>query len=112
MNVKYSQPNFTSGYKSKNTGYKSKNTTWKVPDQSVHCDHCNMSGHTRDKCFVLLGYLEWHRLSGHPKPKPRNANQKKSNGVGSSTTTAYMTTHEKSNIDDTPIQSSFGLSQN
>lgn len=105
MNVKYSQPNSTSGYNSKIT-------TIKVTDQSLHCDHCNMSGHTSGKFFVLHGYPEWHRLHDHPKPKPRNANHKKSNGASSSTIIAHMTTREKSTVGDTLIESSPGLSQN
>lgn len=39
----------------------------------VLCDYCNTAGHTRDKCFCLHGYPEWHKLYGKPKPKPRKA---------------------------------------
>ncbi|XP_074367096.1 uncharacterized protein LOC141707685 isoform X3 [Apium graveolens] len=28
-------------------------------------------GHTRDKCFCLHGYPQWHGLHGNPKPKPK-----------------------------------------
>nr|XP_017219010.1 PREDICTED: uncharacterized protein LOC108196294 [Daucus carota subsp. sativus] len=42
------------------------------------CDYCKMSGHTRDKCFALHGYPEWHRLHGQPKPKIRNQPNKQS----------------------------------
>lgn len=40
---------------------------------NLQCDYCNMSGHTRDKCFCLHGYPDWHKLYGQPKPKPRSA---------------------------------------
>lgn len=32
-----------------------------------------MQGHSRDKCFCLVGYPSWHRLFGEPKPKPRSS---------------------------------------
>lgn len=66
MNVKFS-PN--------NAGKPKSNR--KVADPSLFCDHCNISGHTRDKCFVLHGYPEWHRLHGQPKPKLRSGTGKR-----------------------------------
>lgn len=38
----------------------------------VVCDFCQASGHTKDKCFCLHGYPEWHKLFGKPKPKPKS----------------------------------------
>lgn len=35
------------------------------------CNYFHMTGHTKDKCFCLHGYPNWHRLFGKPKPKPR-----------------------------------------
>lgn len=43
------------------------------PVADVTCDYCHTAGHTRDKCFCLHGYPEWHKLYGKPKPKPRKA---------------------------------------
>ncbi|XP_074350686.1 uncharacterized protein LOC141690015 [Apium graveolens] len=42
---------------------------------SIVCDFCHMTGHTREKCFCLHGYPEWHRLRGQPKLKPRVVNR-------------------------------------
>ncbi|XP_075521145.1 uncharacterized protein LOC142554359 [Primulina tabacum] len=28
----------------------------------LHCDHCNMSGHTKATCYKLVGYPEGHRF--------------------------------------------------
>lgn len=47
-------------------------------DVNVECGYCHMSGHSRDKCFALHGYPEWHRLYGKPKPKIRTASAKQS----------------------------------
>ena len=41
------------------------------PDVEVKCDYCHMTGHSRDKCFCLHGYPNWHKLFGKPKPKPK-----------------------------------------
>ena len=41
-------------------------------NSAVVCDFCQMTGHTKDKCFCLHGYPEWHRLYGKPKPKPKS----------------------------------------
>lgn len=30
-----------------------------------------MQGHSKEKCFCVVGYPSWHRLFGKPKPKPR-----------------------------------------
>lgn len=32
----------------------------------VTCDYCKFTGHSIDKCFVLHGYPEWHKLYGQP----------------------------------------------
>lgn len=68
MNVKY-----TPSFKSK-SGAPSANTRKSTADVSLVCDYCQNSGHTKDKCFCLHGYPEWHRLHGKPKPKPRKLN--------------------------------------
>lgn len=44
---------------------------------NVISDHCKFTGHSRDKCFVLHSYSEWHKLYGQPKPKLRQSNVKK-----------------------------------
>lgn len=49
-----------------NTGKKN------VVDSSLVCEVCQMTGHTRDKCFCVHGYPSWNRLYGKPKPKPRS----------------------------------------
>lgn len=50
----------------------------KEPDTTQFRDYCQNSGHTRDKCFCLHGYPEWHKLHGKPKPKPRKLSAPKS----------------------------------
>lgn len=40
-------------------------------DSTLVCEYCHMSGHSKDKCFCVVGYPSWHRLYGKPKPKPR-----------------------------------------
>lgn len=37
----------------------------------VVCEHCKYTGHTKDTCFVIHGYPEWHKNYGQPKPKLR-----------------------------------------
>lgn len=41
---------------------------------SLLCEFCHMTGHSKDKCFCIHGYPEWHKLYGKPKPKPQNVN--------------------------------------
>ncbi|XP_074347404.1 uncharacterized protein LOC141686256 [Apium graveolens] len=66
MNVKFN-PNFrTKGIN--NAGQR------KTGDSAFTCDYCQMTGHSRDKCFCLHGYPEWHKMYGKPKPKPRKQN--------------------------------------
>lgn len=60
----------------KSKQYQNRKDNKKVND--VVCDYCNLSGHTREKCFALHGYPEWHRLYGQPKPTPQPGNNKKS----------------------------------
>lgn len=48
---------------------------------NVQCDYCHLSGHSRDKCFALHGYPDWHRLHGQPKPKVKIDNSNKANAV-------------------------------
>lgn len=62
------------GYKNKS--HVSRNKDKKSTDASIVCDYCALTGHTREKCFALHGYPEWHRLHGHPKPKIRTNNKK------------------------------------
>ena len=42
----------------------------------LRCSHCNMTGHTRETCYKLVGYPEWwedgHR-DGQRTGSPRNA---------------------------------------
>lgn len=35
----------------------------------MFCDYCNSSGHIKEKCFCLHGYLDWHKLYGKWKPR-------------------------------------------
>ncbi|XP_074376786.1 uncharacterized protein LOC141718302 [Apium graveolens] len=42
-----------------------------MTENSIIYDFCQMSGHTRDKCFCVHGYPPWHRLHGKPKPRPK-----------------------------------------
>lgn len=44
---------------------------------SIICEYCKLTGHSKEKCFALHGYPEWHRFYGQPKPKPRFNNNKK-----------------------------------
>ena len=63
MNVKFA------GNKPKPTGNKkSENET---------CTYCNNVGHSKEKCFFLHGYPEWHRSFGKPKPKLRTTDAPK-----------------------------------
>lgn len=48
MNVQFS---------SNNLGNKTK-TVKKASDSSIACDHCKLTGHSKDKYFVLHGYPE------------------------------------------------------
>lgn len=41
-------------------------------NSNLFCDYCQSNGHTRDKCFCLHSYSDWHKLHGKPKPRPRN----------------------------------------
>lgn len=46
--------------------------TRKPTDSTMLCDHCKITWHTTNKCFVHYGYPDWHRFHGQPKPKLRN----------------------------------------
>lgn len=52
---------------SKFQGYKAK----RASGDSLQCDYCHMTGHTKDTCFCIHGFPSWHKLFGKPKPKPR-----------------------------------------
>ncbi|KAL8088765.1 hypothetical protein AgCh_038520 [Apium graveolens] len=44
-----------------------------VSDAStLYCDYCQTNGHTREKCFCLNGFPDWHKFYGKPKPVPRH----------------------------------------
>ncbi|XP_074365665.1 uncharacterized protein LOC141706743 [Apium graveolens] len=66
MNVKFNANFKTKGIN--NAGQR------KTGDSAFTCDYCQMTGHSRDKCFCLHGYPEWHKIYGKPKPKPRKQN--------------------------------------
>lgn len=51
--------------------FQSKWDNRKGNDVPIVCDYCKFTGHTKDKCFALHGYQEWHRLYGQPMPKVR-----------------------------------------
>lgn len=40
------------------------------------CEFCQMTGHLHDKYFCLYNYLEWPKIFGKPKSKPRNQQNK------------------------------------
>lgn len=61
-------------------------------DSSVVCDYCHLSGHTREKCFALHGYPDWHRLYGQPKPKVKN--KFAANAISQAKTTGTTSTSE------------------
>lgn len=65
MNVRFHSANKLQHSSAPNTTRKSLN------DSSIYCDYCQNTGHTRDKCFCLHGYPEWHKLHGKLKPKPK-----------------------------------------
>lgn len=50
-------------------------TVVKKPNDSLCCDFCQTTGHSREKCFCIHGYPEWHKMFGKPKPKPRTQKQ-------------------------------------
>ncbi|XP_074367095.1 uncharacterized protein LOC141707685 isoform X2 [Apium graveolens] len=67
MNVKYKNLS-----KFKNSGHGLNAQKRQTSDiVTAYCDFCQNSGHTRDKCFCLHGYPQWHGLHGNPKPKPK-----------------------------------------
>nr|XP_017216853.1 PREDICTED: uncharacterized protein LOC108194418 [Daucus carota subsp. sativus] len=66
-------------------GSKPSPTPRKGPDTSLYCDYCHLTGHTREKCFCLVGYPAWHKFYGKPKPKPKTA---RSNNVAQGSTDA------------------------
>lgn len=41
-----------------------------VDKASLYCEFCHFTGHTKDTCFCIHGYPEWHKMFGKPKPKP------------------------------------------
>lgn len=53
----------------------SKQSGKKTTYPGVIYDYCKRTGHTKDKCFVLHGYPDWHRLHGQPKPKLRHVSK-------------------------------------
>ncbi|GAV80218.1 UBN2_3 domain-containing protein [Cephalotus follicularis] len=36
--------------------------TYKKKENGVKCDYCNLSGHTKETCYKLVGYPSWHKL--------------------------------------------------
>ncbi|XP_074337191.1 uncharacterized protein LOC141674381 [Apium graveolens] len=83
MNAKFTP---SSGNKNK---FQQKRDEKKTTDVLVVCEYCKFTGHSKDKCFALHGYPEWHRLYGQAKPKLRiNASKKSSaNSVNSKSDT-------------------------
>lgn len=74
MNVKYTN---LSKFKSNTQQTGVGNAQRKVSSDTYH-DYCQNAGHTKDKCFCLHGYPEWHKLHGKPKPRPKKLNAVKS----------------------------------
>lgn len=73
--------------KFKNDGQTSAISTPKKVNDTF-CDYCNSNGHTRDKCFCLHGYPDWHKLYGNPKPNPR-----KNQGIPNAKSAAQVSTN-------------------
>ncbi|XP_074375010.1 uncharacterized protein LOC141716718 [Apium graveolens] len=55
------------GNNQNSSAFMKKNNT----DSTLFCEVCHMQGHSKEKCFCVVGYPSWHRLFGKPKPKPR-----------------------------------------
>lgn len=69
MNVRFA------GVKNKNVSANKRNSTENTSAVTgIVCELCRLPGHSKDKCFCIYGYPEWHKLYGKPKPNPRNAN--------------------------------------
>lgn len=68
-------------------------------DSNMLCEFCNLTRHVKEKCFALHGYLEWHRLHGQPKPKPKQFNKR---FTVNSTNSANVFDNPKSEIPPTP----------
>ncbi|XP_074336548.1 uncharacterized protein LOC141673702 [Apium graveolens] len=75
-----------------NAGSTSVGSTAKKINDSFY-DYCNSVGHTRDKCFCLHEYPDWHKLYGKPKPKPRRAQGTTSFGTNVKSAAQISTTH-------------------
>lgn len=46
---------------------------------NMTCMHCGGIGHTKDNCFFILGFPEWHKLHGvkpDPTKMPKNLKNK------------------------------------
>lgn len=61
MNVK------TAGFKNRAANQQTSKKSYSA--ESEVCEYCQNPGHSKDKCFFLHGYPEWHRLHGKPKPR-------------------------------------------
>ncbi|KAK1375708.1 hypothetical protein POM88_031901 [Heracleum sosnowskyi] len=76
----------------------------KIYDPNVVCDHCKLTGHTKEKCFVLHGYPDWHCLYGQPKPKLRtNATNPKRSASQAAPTVANVSATQLSSTNDTTV---------
>ncbi|XP_074372026.1 uncharacterized protein LOC141712832 [Apium graveolens] len=71
--VALSVKTYDKSYDNQRGGLKSgRQSNVKKPENAEICDFCQMSGHSRDKCFCVHSYPPWHRLHGKPKPKPKH----------------------------------------
>ncbi|KAM6540581.1 hypothetical protein CsatB_005028 [Cannabis sativa] len=70
----------------------SKKTT--VDKASLKCTHCNQTGHTKNRCFELIGYPDWWDPTRHRNAKrpSTTAIAKTKEDVGPSTSSALTTT--------------------
>lgn len=87
MNARFSQSSNSNKSKLLNKRDDRKNN-------DVVYDYCKYTGHSKEKCFALHGYPEWHILYGQPKPKPKFNNNKKS------AVTSTQINHSKADVKD------------
>ncbi|XP_074352226.1 uncharacterized protein LOC141691382 [Apium graveolens] len=87
-------------------GFMKKNAS----DSPIICEFCQMHGHTKDKCFCVVGYPSWRRLFGKPKPKPRLSAPQRSTAAQVAMHSIESTGSLNTNSQDVSGSPSHGLS--